>query len=69
MEATGQHLRTYSKYSAEDLGFEWGTFSFPDISLDDYGAKQLDGVVRGTAGLATSWWISNTAVEDGTTEA
>lgn len=65
MEATGEHLRTYSAY---DLGFEWGTFAFPDISLDDYSGKQLKGVVRGIANLATSWWVTNTAMEDGTVE-
>ncbi len=65
MEATGSHLRTYS---AADLDFEWGTFCFPDISLADYSEKSLKGVVRGIATLATSWWVTNTAVDDGTVE-
>lgn len=63
MEATGSHLRTYS---AADLDFEWGTFCFPDISLEDYSGKSLKGVVRGIATLATSWWVTNTAVDDDT---
>lgn len=65
MEATGEHLRTYSTY---DLGFEWGTFSFPDISLADYSGKALKGVLRGIANLSTSWWVTNTAMEDGTVD-
>ena len=65
MEATGSHLRTYS---ASELSFEWGTFAFPDISTADYAAKKLDGVVRGIANLATSWWITNTAEDDNTVE-
>lgn len=65
MEATGSHLRTYSAY---ELPFEWGTFGFPDISTADYSAKELKGVVRGVAGLGTAWWVSNTAMADGTVD-
>lgn len=65
MEATGSHLRTYSNY---DLSFDWGTFAFPDVGLNDYAAKELKGVYRGVATLATSWWVTSTAVDDGTVE-
>ena len=65
MEATGQHLRTYD--SLID-GFEWGTIPFPDITKDDY-SKAGVGVVRGSAGLATSWWISNAAMAANKTDA
>ena len=65
MEGTGQQLRSSSSF---DLGFEWSTFAYPDVSLADYSGKQLNGVVRGIANLATSWWVTNTAMEDGTVE-
>lgn len=65
LEATGAQLRTFAAFDTE---FEWGTICFPDITKDDHPSAQK-GVVRGSAGLATSWWVSNSAVEKGTTEA
>jgi hypothetical protein len=65
LEATGAQLRTFAAF---DSDFEWGTISFPEITKEDIPSAQK-GVVRGSAGLATSWWVSNSAVEKGTTEA
>lgn len=66
MEVTGKQLRKFYKNS--NIKFEWGTVAFPEITKEDssYAAKP---VVRGTAGLATSWWVSKRAKKDGTVEA
>lgn len=63
LEATGAQLRT----NYAQTTFDWGTISYPDITVDSssYAGK---GVVRGSAGLATSWWISNSAVKDDVVE-
>lgn len=65
LEATGAQLRTFA---ATECDFEWGTISFPQITTEDHPNAQK-GVVRGSAGLATSWWVSNAAIENGTAEA
>lgn len=59
-EATGLHLRALSAQT----DFEWGTLPFPDITTET-SPNAKKGVVRGTAGLATSWWVSNHAVDGG----
>lgn len=66
MEATGLQLRKFNKNS--NIKFEWGTIPFPDITTEDckYAANPA---VRGTAGLATSWWVTKRAKNDGTVEA
>lgn len=62
MEVTGNLLRTLNSMN---LQFNWDTICFPDITSETlpYITK---GCVRGTAGLATSYWISNRAMDDGT---
>jgi len=64
MEVTGNLLRTLS---ALDVKFEWGTIPFPDVTTE---TSQYAGYgsVRGTAGLATSYWITNRALDDGTAD-
>lgn len=66
MEATGLQLRKFNKNS--NIKFEWGTIPFPDITKEDskYAASPA---VRGTAGLATSWWVTKRAKNDGTVDA
>lgn len=61
IEATGQLLRTFD---GMNLDFDWGTIPFPDITKETAG-RDLKGVIRGTAGLATSWWVSNHATSAG----
>lgn len=61
MEVTGNLLRTLN---AIDVDFEWGTICFPDLTTEN-SIHATKGCVRGTAGLATAWWISNRAVDDG----
>lgn len=65
LEATGAQLR---QFSSTETDFEWGTICFPDITTEDHPTAQR-GVVRGSAGLATAWWVSNAAIENGTAEA
>lgn len=64
MEVTGSLLRTLN---AIEVPYEWGTICFPDLTTDD-SVHATTSVVRGTAGLASSWWISNRALDDGTAD-
>ena len=64
MEVTGALLRTLN---AIDVDFEWGTICFPDITTAE-SPNATKGCVRGTAGLATAWWISNRAMDDGSAD-
>jgi ABC-type glycerol-3-phosphate transport system substrate-binding protein len=65
MEATGEELRNFNSNS--NINFEWGTIPFPDITTDDSASAQKP-CVRGSAGLATSWWITKRAVNNNTVE-
>lgn len=60
IEATGAHLRALSAQT----DFEWGTIAFPDLDSDTTSNAEK-GVVRGSAGLASSWWVSNHAIDGG----
>lgn len=60
LEATGAQLRSLSANTASN--FEWGTICFPDITTED-SAVAGKGVVRGSAGLATSWWVTASAID------
>lgn len=66
LEATGAQLRSLSAQA--DGSYEWGTIAFPDITAEDTPYAK-EGVVRGSAGLATSWWVSNHAMDNGTVDA
>lgn len=65
VEVTGAEIRKLSINS--NIDFEWGVMPFPDLTLEDspYVSKP---VVRGTAGLATAWFITNSAMDKGTVE-
>jgi len=61
VESTGKILRTYAGSSHFD--FEWTTIPFPSITTEDseFATKPC---VRGSAGLATSYWVSKRAVKE-----
>lgn len=62
IEATGGYMAQVAK--DETKGFDVGVFGFPTLSENDsiYGGN---GVYRGTAGLTTGYYVTNTAVRDG----
>jgi len=67
MEGTGAEIDTAtgSEYPQE---FEWGIIPYPSITTETYSGAGKP-FVRGSAGLATSYWITNRAIDDGTEEA
>ncbi len=62
IEATGGYMAQAANDQTKD--FEVGVFGFPTLSKEDsiYGGS---GVYRGTAGLCTGYFVTNTAVKDG----
>ncbi len=66
IEATGREMRKLSVNKAID--FEWGVMTYPDLTTDS-SVHAARPVVRGSAGLATSWFITNSAEEAGTVDA
>ena len=62
IEATGGYMAQAANDATKD--FEVGVFGFPTLSKEDsvYGGK---GVYRGSAGLTTGYFVTNTAVADG----
>ena len=62
IEATGGYMAQAANDSKKN--FEVGVFGFPTLTDKDsvYGGK---GVYRGTAGLCTGWFVTNSAVKDG----
>ena len=62
IEATGGYMAQAAGDMTKD--FEVGVFGFPTLSAEDsvYGGK---GVYRGSAGLTTGYFVTNTAVADG----
>lgn len=65
LEVTGKEIRKLSVNS--NIDFEWGVMPFPDLSVSDYTGAASPSV-RGTAGLATAWFITNSAVDKGTVD-
>lgn len=65
VEVTGSEIRKLS--INKNIDFEWGVMPFPDVTTEDsqYASKP---VVRGTAGLATTWFITNSAMDKGTVD-
>lgn len=66
VEATGKVLRTYSGNS--HINFDWITIPFPDVTTEDSPDAKTP-CVRGSAGLATSYWVSKAAVKDNCVDA
>lgn len=66
IEATGREMRKLSVNKA--INFDWSVMTYPDLttSSSQYASKP---VVRGSAGLATSWFVTNSAEEAGTVDA
>ncbi len=65
-EATGKELAQIAS-TIDNIDFEWGIMPYPDVGADDI-SLDIKQVVRGTAGLTTSYWITNRAIQDGTAE-
>jgi len=63
LEFTGLQLRNFVGY-LDAVNFDWGIIPFPDITTEE-SPNALKGVVRGTAGLASSYWVTNTAMNAG----
>lgn len=64
LEVTGKEIRKLSANKA--INFNWTVIPFPDLTTADY-AKAAAPSVRGTAGLATSWFVTKAAEDKGTT--
>lgn len=65
LEVTGKELRKLS--SNKSLTFDWEVIPFPDLTTTDY-AKAANPSVRGSAGLATAWFVTKAAEDKGTVE-
>src|SRR5690606_8724429 len=65
VEVTGAEIRKLS--INKNINFEWGIMPFPDLTTEttQYASRNS---VRGVAGLATPWFITNSAMEKGTVE-
>lgn len=64
LEVTGKEIRKLSANKA--INFNWTVIPFPDLTTADY-AKAAAPSVRGTAGLATTWFVTKAAEDKGTT--
>ena len=65
IESTGAEMRKLSVNKAID--FEWAVMPYPDLTTDS-SVHAATPVIRGSAGLATSWFVTNTAIDDETVE-
>lgn len=65
LEATGKQIR---RIVAKNMDFDWEIIPYPDLTTDSY-ADVSAPCVRGSAGLATNWFVTNSAERKGTTEA
>lgn len=66
IEATGREMRKLSVNKSID--FEWSVMPYPDLTVES-SVHASTPVVRGSAGLATSWFVTNSAEEAGTVDA
>jgi ABC-type glycerol-3-phosphate transport system substrate-binding protein len=62
IEATGGYMAQIANDQTKD--FEVGVFGFPTLSEED-SEHGGNGVYRGTAGLTTGYYVTNSAVRDG----
>ena len=70
IEATGESMRKAHYNTVK--GFEEGVTGYPYLSTEDLGlAGKEPGAhcYRGTAGTATSWWVTQSATRKGTVDA
>lgn len=65
VEVTGREIRKLMINT--NIDFEWGVMPFPDLTTETTSYASASSV-RGVAGLATPWFITNAAVEKGTVE-
>ena len=65
VEVTGREIRKLS--INKNIDFEWSVMPYPDLTTATTPNAHAPSV-RGVAGLATPWFITNSAVEKGTVE-
>ncbi len=65
VEVTGREIRKLS--INKNINFEWGVMPYPDLTTATT-PYAYSPSIRGVAGLATPWFITNAAVEKGTVE-
>ncbi|MCU0104141.1 ABC transporter substrate-binding protein [Acholeplasma vituli] len=65
VEVTGREIRKLS--INKNINFEWGVMPYPDLTTATT-QHAYSPSIRGVAGLATPWFITNSAVEKGTVE-
>lgn len=65
LEVTGKEIRKLSINS--NIDFEWGVMPYPELTTETSENAGLPAV-RGVAGLATPWFITNSAIENETVE-
>lgn len=70
IEATGESMRKAHYNTVK--GFEEGVTGYPYLSTEDLGLEGKEPgahCYRGTAGTATSWWVTQSATRKGTVDA
>lgn len=65
VEVTGREIRKLS--INKNVDFEWGVMPYPDLTTETTKHAYAPSI-RGVAGLATPWFITNSAVQKGTVE-
>jgi len=63
LEITGKQLRNFMGY-LDTVRFNYQIIPFPDLTLEE-SPNATKPIVRGSAGLASSYWITNTAMNEG----
>lgn len=66
IESTGENMR--KAYYSESRKFEIGVCGYPYVT-DENGNSIGAHCYRGSAGTATSWWVTNTAIKNDTVDA
>ncbi len=66
MEATGKEMRNIAA-KKDKMNFEWTIIPYPDLTTESY-AHASNPCVRGSAGLATSWFVTSSAEKKGTVD-
>lgn len=66
LEATGKEMRNIAA-KKDKMAFEWEVIPYPDLTTESY-AHASAPCVRGSAGLATSWFVTNSAESKGTVD-